>query len=122
MEILALVVWLVVASLALPVGLFTLTQTPVMMVQAMTTGGAAAVTALAVVLGGEQTVLYWIAMGLWLVAILSLSVGVGQVLHSDEPEGAWAEAGAGLAGLEGSFLLVAGVIAIWPALGIGIVT
>jgi hypothetical protein len=126
MDVFALVMWVLVGGIAVPVGLLGLRHLPLFVLQAMAGGGAATAWVLFIILGDEPRWLAWVSMGFWLVAVASLSAGVIALLDEEssvihEHGEAFDEMGAGLAGVELPLLVLTGVIAIWPALRIGLV-
>jgi hypothetical protein len=125
MDVFALVMWLVVASIAMPLGLLSARHLPLFVLQALAVGGAVTAWLLFIIVG-EPVWLGWVGMAFWAMAVAALGLGAIIVI-GDSPAvtaegGSWSdEAAAGLAGIEWPFLLLAGVIAIFPALNIGTV-
>lgn len=125
MDVFALVMWLVVASIAMPLGLLGARHLPLFVLQALAVGGAVTAWLLFIIVG-EPVWLGWVGMAFWVMAFGALALGA-IFIAGDTPAvtaegGSWAdEAAAGLAGIEWPFLLLAGVISIWPALQIGTV-
>jgi hypothetical protein len=119
MEWLALLLWLIIVSVALPLGLGALGQLA-FGVQAPAALGGFALTVLFIALGGSDWIA-WAAFGCAIVASLAVSVGAAWVVRSDRGISPLGQSGeevmAALAGIELPLLLVGVLVNLAVALG-----
>jgi hypothetical protein len=111
MEWLALMVWIVIVMLALPVGLGALSGAPGLALQAMAAVGGLVFVALFIILDGPEWT-GWTAFGLAIVAIIAGLAGADRLLSDDRPVSA---------GLQGMEELEAGLLGVQlPLLGVAL--
>jgi hypothetical protein len=109
-EWLALVVWVVIALLALPLGAFALAGLVGLGVQAAAVGAGTAFCALYIIFDGPRWAA-WLTVAMAAVALVSCVQGAAQLTSGDRPASADTqgaeETAAGLLGVEIPLLMVA---------------
>ncbi|HTR89496.1 MAG TPA: hypothetical protein VMG62_05240 [Solirubrobacteraceae bacterium] len=104
MEWLAIVIWLLIAALALPLGGGAALGRGSLAVQAIAGVGGFALLAIYVIVGTNPATLAWVACGLGVLGVLAMAVAAAGLTSDHEGGGL-----VGLEGLEEHVALLAGV-------------
>ena len=125
MDVLGLIIWLVVALTALPLGRHALNENAALGLQAMTAGGGFVFTALFIALD-HHAIWAWLAFACGVVGTLAVSYAAAWLMSDTRavsPAGVGAEAlDAMLAGVIIPLYAFAAFLSLLMALNIGIVT